>query len=345
MFEGALVFGSSAMTALMCLQANEIGNFLGVIDRPDGGRKHHARPTPLMGGLAVLIPFLLLTMIYNNMLEGGSLALSAALVLTGGLTALGYLDDKFGLDAKLRLLAGIGLIGITILLDPSQQLQILDFGAVKVPFSAGMGLAFTILVVLGLINAVNMADGLNGIVPGAALIWAACLAVYSPHSLLPLTLALGALLAIVLAFNLRGKLFLGDAGAYGLAGLFSILTIHIYNRTDALTADIVVAWFLIPVLDCLRLMASRALRGRSPFQPDRNHLHHRLQSLVPSKYVFLVYCGMIGIPSAGAMAAPYWSAWFIGGVAAFYAGIIMLTSHRYLGLQRKWRKVMPRIAA
>jgi len=162
MFEGALVFGSSAMTALMCLQANEIGNFLGVIDRPDGGRKHHARPTPLMGGLAVLIPFLLLTMIYNNMLEGGSLALSAALVLTGGLTALGYLDDKFGLDAKLRLLAGIGLIGITILLDPSQQLQILDFGAVKVPFSAGMGLAFTILVVLGLINAVNMADGLNG---------------------------------------------------------------------------------------------------------------------------------------------------------------------------------------
>lgn len=328
MIEGVLVAGSSAITALICLHANEMGSILGVIDRPDGMRKYHARPTPLMGGLAVLVPFFLLLLVYRDPQDALPVPL-AVFTVAGGLTLLGYLDDRQGLNAKFRLLAGSLLIALAVLIEPSQLIRSLDFGWTEVEFSAAVALGFTVLVVIGLINAVNMADGMNGLVPGCALIWTICLACYSPPSLLPLTIVLGALLGIVLLFNLQGKLFLGDAGAYGLAGLFSILTIDLYNRSEMLTADIVVAWFIVPVVDCLRLMASRALRGRSPFEADRDHLHHRLPVLVPSGFVVPVYWAMIAVPSIASILAPERSAYFIGGVVLAYMSVILLTSSRF----------------
>ncbi len=245
------------------------------------------------------------------------------------MTLLGYLDDRRGLDAKLRLVAGVLLIGATVLVEPTHIIGSLDFGWTEIVFSSFIALAFTILVVLGLINAVNMADGMNGIVAGSAIVWTLCLAAYSPPALSPLLFVLGALLTVVLAFNLKGKLFLGDAGAYGLAGLFSILAIDFYNGNAALTADIVVAWFIVPVLDCLRLMVSRKLDGRSPLEPDCDHLHHRMERLVPSRLVVLVYWAMVAVPAFGATLYPAQSGYFIGGVFAVYAIFILLTSSRF----------------
>lgn len=337
MFEGAQAVGLSVLTAFICFNASEIGGRLGVIDRPDRLRKHHAVPTPLMGGLAVLAPFLLLVAFYRALTEAAPVLL-AILIVAGGFTVIGFLDDRRDLSPRLRLAAGILFIAGAVLTVSGQHITALDFGGFVLPLGMGVGFGFTILVVLGLINAVNMADGKNGIVPGSALIWTLCLAAYSPPSLESLMLVLGALLAVVLAFNLRGKLFLGDAGAYGLAALFSVLTIDFYNRSEALTADIVIAWFIVPVIDCIRLMVCRTLRGGSPFRPDRDHLHHRLQAIVPANYVFLLYWALIAIPSAGAMAAPSWSFVFIGGVVTIYAAIIMLTSKRFAVAARTGRR-------
>lgn len=341
MLEGILAAGSTlSLSALICLNATEIGSALGVIDRPDGQRKCHAAPTPLIGGLAVLVPFLLLVILF---LQPGLAVFSGMMLLAGGLTLVGYFDDRRGLGATLRLMTAVALVGATILLLPSQTIRTLDFGWIEVDFPYLAALAFTVVAVVGLINAVNMADGMNGIVPGSALIWALCLSAACPPDLKLISLGLAALLGVVLLFNLRGRLFLGDAGAYGLAGVFSILTIDAYNRTEALTADMVVGWYIIPVIDCLRLMASRGLRGRSPFGADRDHLHHRLEQFVPSRYVFLVYWCMVGIPSAGVMFAPERSAWFIGGVVAFYAAVIMLSPRRP-GLMRRRQDAAPGFA-
>ncbi|MEM8799598.1 MAG: hypothetical protein AAGF15_05920, partial [Pseudomonadota bacterium] len=99
-------------------------------------------------------------------------------------------------------------------------------------------------------------------------------------------------------FNMSGKLFLGDAGSYGLAALIGFLAVMTYGHgVTGLYADQIALWFLIPVLDCLRLMLSRHLDGRSPFAGDRNHLHHYLASVMPWRWGLAVYLGMVAIPS------------------------------------------------
>ena len=100
-------------------------------------------------------------------------------------------------------------------------------------------------------------------------------------------------LLVTLIFNLRGKLFLGDSGTYATSLTIGLLTVYTYNMTDGrLYADAVVAWFIVPVIDCLRLMAVRALQRRSPMSPDTNHLHHRLQRLIPKRWVVPSHLGL-----------------------------------------------------
>jgi len=98
---------------------------------------------------------------------------------------------------------------------------------------------------------------------------------------------------------------LGDSGAYALSVLLALLAIYSY-RTDftAFPADMVALWFLIPVIDCLRLILIRALGGRSPMRADRNHLHHRLQRLAPWPGSLVVYLAMVGVPGGLSLASP-----------------------------------------
>ena len=142
--------------------------------------------------------------------------------------------------------------------------------------------AFTVLCVVGLQNALNMADGKNGLALGLLLIWCAFLWFYAPPELAPVLAALIAGLAVTWVFNMRGALFLGDAGTYGLSVAVAFLAIHTYAvGFPSLHADLIALWFLIPVIDALRLMATRVMAGQSPFVADRRHFHHLLQAAMP----------------------------------------------------------------
>ena len=71
------------------------------------------------------------------------------------------------------------------------------------------------------------------------------------------------------------RLFLGDSGAYALSIAIALLVIYVYGvKFSVLPADVVALWFVVPTVDCPRLMITRVLAGRSPFSSDRNHLHH-----------------------------------------------------------------------
>ena len=290
----ALCFGAAVVGC--CSFAGRLGRWLDVIDHPDGLRKRHARPTPLVGGIALMVPLLLVTAVQALVLPGGD-GIFAVLVVAGlGFMLLGLFDDRHQATPNLRLLISVALCSLLLAIEPGLRLERLDFGALVIPLSV-FALPFTVLCLVGLQNAINMADGLNGLVIGLAIFWTICLLLYAPPALmLYLSLLLMGLL-ILLAYNLGGRLFLGDAGSYSLGVSIGILMLYVYHQADGrLPMLTVMLWLLVPVLDCLRVMATRMVAGRSPVAADTNHLHHRLARCWPWPVSVLVYLAVATLP-------------------------------------------------
>lgn len=295
----------AVLSWLVCWRATPLGEWLGVMDRPDGQRKLHQKATPLIGGTAIALPITLVALALAATSPVGPFYLVLAL-LTAGLWLLGLIDDRRTLKPMLRL--GLSLVagGAAMLAIPDLAVGHFRFSFMdQALFLDGWAIPFTLVCLVGLQNAVNMADGKNGLVTGMALIWTGLLALHAPPHLVALLWALAAMLAVVLVYNLAGRLFLGDGGTYALAILIGLLTVYVYNvGFDALPADVVALWFLVPVADCLRLIVWRAMQGRSPFSGDRNHLHHHLERLMPWHWGLAVYLGLIALPGYAATLSP-----------------------------------------
>jgi UDP-GlcNAc:undecaprenyl-phosphate GlcNAc-1-phosphate transferase len=308
---------------------------LKILDVPRrNGRKTHRRVTPLVGGLAIMVPFIVLacveTALFGTPLYFGLLVL--AVVFLG----MGFFDDRGHLAPSLRLTVAVGACTAVMFAVPELQLNTLDFGfAVVGPMPAWVGGAFAVLCLVALQNAVNMADGKNGLVIGLSLIWVGALAAYAPTQLTPILLVLAVGLGITLVFNLRSKLFLGDAGSYSLSVVIGALAVYTYNihgagsGARALTADAIVLWFLIPILDCGRLIVSRLLQGSSPFAADRNHLHHLLVQRMTSKQALICYFALVGTPIViSVFAQSYTSVLVLAETAVYSAAIWYLSPRR-----------------
>jgi UDP-GlcNAc:undecaprenyl-phosphate/decaprenyl-phosphate GlcNAc-1-phosphate transferase len=274
--------GGVAVAVLVGVWASPLGKLLGVMDVPDpvGGRKRHDRITPLVGGIACVLPALaavLSTALTHNF--PNSLARDELIwmfVATLLLFIVGILDDKFSLSPKSRLFVSFCVFSVLILQVPDLHLELLWFSIAERPYVMGLvGSILSLLCLVGLLNALNMMDGKNGLVIGVTLFWTLALWIYAPVQLKSLLAALFASLLVLLYFNLRGELFLGDSGVYGLSALLGMLAIFIYNRRpESISADQIFLWLSFPVLDCLRVMGARILAGRSPFDPGRDHFHH-----------------------------------------------------------------------
>ena len=320
------VYASFAILSLIiCLRARPLGEWLGVMDRPDGARKLHREATPLVGGTAIALPIGLLAIGLAVVSPVGPFYLALAL-LTVALWLLGLVDDRLSLRPSLRLvlsvIAGVAAMwAIPDLRVGHFRFSFLDHAL----FLDGWAIPFTLLCLVGLQNAVNMADGKNGLVLSIMLIWTGFLALYAPPHLSPLLWALGGMLVVVLGFNLAGRLFLGDGGTYALAILIGVLTVYVYNVAfDALHADVVALWFLIPVVDCLRLILWRAMQGRSPFSGDRDHLHHHLERQMPWPAGLAVYLTLIALPGYAATVEPrYTLVWAVVSLVS-YAVVIAI---------------------
>ena len=105
--------------------------------------------------------------------------------------------------------------------------------------------------------------------------------------------------------------------------MIAFLAIYVYDIAFVvLSADLVVLWFLIPVIDCLRVMTLRVLRGHSPFSSDQNHLHHLLHRRFPWRWGLLVYLSLAGLPGLLASFAPSTTpAWGIAALSCY--GVIV----------------------
>lgn len=250
----------------------------GLVDRPDE-RKHHVGQIPLIGGLAAFIGVLA-----GAVVDGQAPLFTSALLATAAVLAVvGALDDRFDLSVRTRLLVQTGAV-LTMVAVTGVHIHTLGhlFGR---EFELGVfGIPLTVVAVIGLLNAFNMMDGIDGLAGTLALVSIGAIIMYQGQPQWPgvivLVLLAGALVPY-LAVNLGlvgKKIFLGDAGSMVVGYLLAWTLIHLSQSTpnnELSTIDVL--WCVaLPVLDTLAVMVRRIREGKSPFKPDRGHIHHMM---------------------------------------------------------------------
>ncbi len=338
---GAMAFAlvsaavAAIVAALIGTAARPIGTALGLLDFPDdpGGRKLHAAVTPLVGGIAVTLvaaAAMAATIVLGPdrgvAFDRDLTRIALAVVVS---FAIGVADDRFELSVRARLTIMVFVLLLVVAMVPDCMVAVVRFGTdTRMHLLGDWAIPFTLLCLVGLLNAVNMADGKNGVVIGQALVWSAFLLFHLPPTLTPVMAAIAAALAVLLAFNMRGRLFLGDGGSYAISALFGLLAIYCYNHAFAdFGAEAIVLLFSVPVIDTLRLLATRLAQRRSPFAGGRDHLHHYLYARVGWPRGLAVYLALVVIPNLGAAITGGALAWLAFTVAA-YAAVLVWAQRR-----------------
>ena len=185
-----------------------------------------------------------------------------------------------------------------------------------------------VLVAIGMagyVNAVNMADGQDGYVQACSRSGRHASSGLAAALQIDLALVLLATSIAVLVFNLRGKVFLGGTGAYGVTFVFGLLILYLHNHWGV-TGETIIVWLFIPIVDCLRLMILRPMQGRSPFEGDRNHFHHRLHDRFGKNAGLAIYLGLVASTSFAVAYNPDFTPVCLAFVTCAYLGLMLLTA-------------------
>lgn len=255
---------------------------IGLTDRPSH-RKQHSEPTPLIGGLAIYLA-ILLTLSLNHINFPHQTAFFVAATL---LVFVGLIDDYKTLGVKTRLLAQIVA---SLIMTEIADIKIYDLGDIFASGDVNLGIyasAFTVFAVVGGINAFNMIDGIDGLAGSLTLISIMSIAtvswLFQNWALLDFCIVLIASIIAFLLFNLRifgrsnAKIFLGDTGSTVFGFTVCWLAIYASQGENRIIIPTAVLWIIaVPLFDSVCIMLRRISKGRSPFDPDREHLHHIL---------------------------------------------------------------------
>jgi UDP-GlcNAc:undecaprenyl-phosphate GlcNAc-1-phosphate transferase len=316
MYTHGVIFliGLVASLALTPL-ARSVAVRLGAVDRPDGKRKLQRRPVPRWGGVAVYLALLLgLAGAQCSGLElpDGFYALSWVICVSAGFVCLlGCVDDRWELSSKRKLLLQIASVLPVALagywLEGMAVNRIAFFGyTIQLGWLA---VPFTVLWLVGCINALNLVDGMDGLASVVGLSTAAILAIIATslgHAHVALAaVGLGGALAGFLAYNLPpARIYLGDSGSMVIGLVLGVLAIQGSLKTAAtlsITAPAVV--MTIPLLDTALAIVRRKLTGQRFDVADRGHIHHRLLDRGLSTWQALCIIGSLCVATGAAAAA------------------------------------------
>jgi UDP-GlcNAc:undecaprenyl-phosphate GlcNAc-1-phosphate transferase len=269
---------------------------VGLTDRP-GPRKVHQAPVPRVGGIAMAAGILVPTLVTVPLHASMTGFLGGVLVLL----AFGVWDDRRDLDYRLKFLGQFLAVALVIAVGHVRIAGLTLDHPVELPQAVSWLLTFGFLV--GVTNAINLADGLDGLAGGLALLCLCAIAVFGAicgnHVVMAVALIESGAILGFLRFNTHpAQVFMGDGGSQVLGfsiGVLSILATQ-GDRT-ALSAALPLLLLGLPILDTVAVMLRRALAGRSPFSSDRSHLHHRLLDLgfAHHEAVVLIYCVQLGL--------------------------------------------------
>lgn len=303
---------------------------LGAIDIPQDNRRMHKQPIPRLGGLAIYLGFVITSLVFLNL----SPLLITILLGGTGIVVLGTLDDIFRLRASLKFLVQIGVAfiavwqGITI-----EQITLLG----KTINFGGFSILITVFWIVGLTNAINLIDGLDGLSCGVSTISAfslllvAILMGQNPESILVTGILAGACLGF-LPFNTNpAKIFMGDTGALFLGYTLSVISVGGVLKFHTVVSVIIpLLIFALPLFDTTFAILRRVIHGKSPFEPDRGHLHHRLidMGLNQKQTVAVLYatCALLGLSAILFTSERLWRAAIVilVGIIIFILNFVLL---------------------
>ena len=281
---------------------------LGYIDKP-GGRHIHEKPIPRGGGIAVILAFFISfgCFMLDSRLATETTLLGKLLLPALIMTVLGLLDDRFELGSWLKL--GVQIIVAIIVWSFGEQEYF--FGRFLLPWY--ISLPFTVVWVIGIINAFNLIDGLDGLASGLAIVSSCCMAVWflmvgthGPEAVCMLIIA-GACLGF-LRYNFHpAKIFLGDTGSTFLGLVFAVIGLSSIDRAVTFTSLLLPLLAIgVPLFDVFLAIWRRSSRklldpnAGGIMDGDQDHLHHRLlrethKQTMTALVMYLLGCGFSAI--------------------------------------------------
>lgn len=346
-------FGVILLTFLGCALAmfwlNPVAERIGLVDIPNK-RKVHSGHVPLIGGIGMFGALLLACVVFATYTQ----LLSLYLISCGFIVFIGVLDDKYDLRVSLRVVAQVLIASILVF---GAELHLTSFGNLlgmgEVSLGA-LGPFITIVAVLAAINCFNMVDGIDGLAGAMSLIAFIGIAMLGLQegnwSVVVLTFV-GATIAYLM-FNLGWpskrlpKIFMGDAGSM-LIGLTVVWLLVLNTQgSEPLFRPVTSLWLIaLPLMDMTAIMFRRMKKGQSPFEPDREHLHHIFLRVgfTPVQSLLIISVVGVALAAVGVLGERYqvpdW-VMFVGFIALFVGYCASLRHIWVLSkMFRRWRGV------
>ncbi len=261
------------------------------VDMP-GPRKVHTHPIPRCGGMAMAIGAVGPVFFWVQ----GSPAFSAFLIGGAVVAAAGLLDDFHGLGYQFKLIAQVVAAKFLVLYGGVVIRNLGNLLPDGMLLPEWLGIMLTVFFVVGITNAINLSDGLDGLAGGTSLLTFLCISYFAQMSgnvtVAIISLAIAGALLGFLRFNTHpASLFMGDTGSMLLGFSAAALTIMLTQGNTPLSPLLPLVLLGFPILDTLAVAAQRISEGHSPFLPDKKHFHHRLLKLgfYPTEAVFSIY--------------------------------------------------------
>ena len=280
---GAALLCAFAVSFLMCPLVKSFAYRIGAIDVPKDNRRMHKKPVPRLGGLAIFLGFMVSMLLFvriDHQLKG--ILLGASIIVV-----LGVVDDmsplrasfKFCVQIVAALVAVFHGVVIEILSNPNvfAENPYWELNWLSIPI--------TVLWIVGITNAVNLIDGLDGLACGVSTISAVSMLVIALLvSEQQIAIVMAALAGACLGFmpynRNPAKMFMGDTGSTFLGYILATCSIQGLFKYYAIVSFAVPFLILgLPIFDTAFAIVRRVARGQSPMMPDRGHIHHRMMDM------------------------------------------------------------------
>lgn len=310
-----------------------------VLDFPDS-RKIHCDPVPRIGGVAMalgaLIP-ILLWIPFNPFVK-------SVILGSGILVIFGLVDDIKNIGVKTKF-AGQIIAALIVILYGGLKIKSLGvFGPTGFFLPDWLSIPFTLVVIVAVTNAINLSDGLDGLAGGVTLITFLCIGYLSYLDNIQafeiISVALVGAIFGLLRYNTHPAIvFMGDAGSQLLGFVLITLSLALSRKSTEMNLILVLLILGIPVIDTLCVIIQRIIKGRSPFEADKNHLHHKIMNLgfYHSESVLILYFLHATLVCLGFIFR-YAPAWFLLSLYIVFSGgclaAILLAESKGLKIKR-----------
>ncbi len=281
---------SMALSVLVIPIGRRFAERLGMIDEP-GERKVHLQAIPRTGGIGIIAGTLLALFTLLNAEPVVVSFLVGALIIT----AFGVWDDISQIRPGVKFLGQFLAITVVIFYG-DVWIRHLPFTGID-GVSPWVGIPFTYFAIIGMSNAVNTSDGLDGLAGGESMLSLIVIAflAYIVDGIQATVIAAACIGGVLgfLRFNTHpALLFMGDAGSQFLGFTLGFLAVYLTQNVHPTLSPALTLFFLgLPVMDLVAVMIMRLMKGKSPFRADRTHIHHRLMNLGFDHYetVVIIY--------------------------------------------------------